>query len=72
MGSATQSTTDDVLSRDSFLNGLTLYEARRDKSYSLTDCISLNVMRARSIAHAVTTDSHLAQEGFSVLMAHPS
>ena len=59
-------------SRESFLKGLTLYEARRDKSYSLTDCISMNAMRARSITQAVTTDLHFAQEGFSVLMAHPS
>lgn len=58
-------------SRDSFLKALRLYEARRDKSYSLTDCISINVMRARSITHALTADSHFAQEGFIVLMATP-
>src|SRR5262249_50153037 len=55
-------------SRETFLKGLTLYEARCDKSYSFTDCISMNVMRARSIAPAVTTDLHFAEEGFSVLM----
>jgi len=58
-------------SRDSFLSGLALYEARRDKSYSLTDCISLTVMRARSITQALTTDEHFSQEGFTVLMARP-
>lgn len=56
-------------SRESFLKGLALYEARRDKTYSLTDCISMNVMRARSIAQALTTDDHFAQEGFIPLMA---
>src|SRR4051794_25432374 len=32
-------------SHQSFLDGLALYEARPDKGYSLTDCISMNVMR---------------------------
>ncbi len=58
-------------SRESFLKALRLYETRRDKSYSLTDCISMNAMRAGSITHALTTDDHFAQEGFTVLMARP-
>ena len=32
-------------SRDSFLSGMALYEARPDKGYSLTDCISMQTMR---------------------------
>ena len=32
--------------RDSFLKGITFYENRSDKEYSLTDCISMNVMKA--------------------------
>ncbi len=55
-------------SRDSFLNGLALYSARRDKTYSLTDCVAINLMRARSISAALTTDEHFAQEGFTALM----
>lgn len=35
---------------DRFLAGLTLYEVRQDKGYSLTDCISMNAMRARERA----------------------
>ncbi len=31
--------------RDSFLKGLTFYENRIEREYSLTDCISMNVMR---------------------------
>ena len=55
-------------SRESFLRGLELYEARLDKDYSLTDCISMNVMRAASIDEALTNDRHFSQEGFTVLM----
>ena len=32
--------------RESFLKGLEFYEARHDKDYSLTDCISMNTMKA--------------------------
>jgi predicted nucleic acid-binding protein len=31
--------------RDGFLAGLRLYRARPDKGYSLTDCISMDLMR---------------------------
>ena len=55
-------------SRETFLAGLALYEARPDKNYSLTDCISMNVMRSESITAALTSDRHFVQEGFSILM----
>jgi predicted nucleic acid-binding protein len=54
--------------RDSFLKGLTLYENRSDKEYSLTDCISMNVMRSESIVEALRHDHHFEQEKFTVLM----
>lgn len=54
-------------SRDSFLAGLDLYEARLDKGYSLTDCISMNTMRVEGIADILTNDVHFAQEGFRAL-----
>jgi predicted nucleic acid-binding protein len=47
--------------------GLALYKARADKGYSLTDCISLNIMRERRITDVLTHDQHFAQEGFTVL-----
>jgi predicted nucleic acid-binding protein len=53
---------------DQFLNGLKLYESRLDKGYSLTDCISMNVMRERGITEVLTHDHHFAQEGFVVLI----
>jgi len=34
-------------SRESFLAGMALYEARPDKGYSLVDCISMHTMRKR-------------------------
>ncbi len=54
-------------SQESFLAGLELYEARLDKGYSLTDCISMNTMRAEGITDILTNDVHFAQEGFRAL-----
>ena len=54
--------------RDSFLKGLTFYENRSDKEYSLTDCISMNVMKAELLGEVLTNDRHFEQEGFTVLI----
>jgi predicted nucleic acid-binding protein len=53
--------------RESFLQGLSLYEKRLDKEYSLTDCISMQVMKQMSIDEILTHDKHFAQEGFTIL-----
>jgi predicted nucleic acid-binding protein len=55
-------------SHESFLAGLTLYERRPDKQYSLADCISMNVMRQRKNREVLTNDRHFAQEGFTRLL----
>ena len=55
-------------SRDSFLDGLRLYELRGDKEYSLIDCISMNTMRAEAITEILTSDHHFEQEGLVALM----
>jgi len=55
-------------SRESFLGGLALYEGRRDKNYSMTDCVSMERMRERSVSAALTNDRHFSQEGLAVLM----
>ena len=55
-------------SHESFLAGLALYERRPDKEYSLTDCISMNVMRQKQIHEVLTHDRHFAQEGFVRLL----
>ena len=53
--------------RQSFLAGLDLYDARPDKGYSLTDCISMNVMKAEGVTDILTHDEHFNQEGFRTL-----
>jgi len=55
-------------SRQTFLSGLSLYEARPDKEYSLTDCISMEAMRREGITEIMTHDNHFAQEGFTILL----
>ena len=59
--------TVESISRDLFLLALDLYEARRDKAYSLVDCASMVLMRQRGIDHVLTNDHHFRQEGFTVL-----
>jgi predicted nucleic acid-binding protein len=54
-------------SRASFLDGLALYNARPDKGYSLTDCISMLTMRREGLTEVLTNDRHFEQEGFSAL-----
>jgi predicted nucleic acid-binding protein len=54
--------------RQSFLDGLALYEARPDKEYSLTDCISMATMRHEGIIEVLTHDDHFTQEGFIKLL----
>ena len=50
------------------LRGLSLYETRSDKAWSLTDCISFVVMKDRRIHDALTGDPHFKQAGFKVLL----
>lgn len=45
-----------------------VYSTYLDKEWSLTDCTSFEVMRARKIAEAFTTDKHFEQAGFDILM----
>jgi predicted nucleic acid-binding protein len=52
-----------------FLEGLDLYERRVDKQYSLTDCISMQVMHREGITEVLTNDHHFTQEGFRVLFS---
>jgi predicted nucleic acid-binding protein len=54
-------------SAQTFLSGLALYEARSDKGYSLTECISMETMRQEGITEILTHDNHFTQEGFAIL-----
>jgi predicted nucleic acid-binding protein len=53
--------------RGSFLAGFALYQARSDKGYSLTDCISMQTMRHSGLTDVLTNDRHFEQEGFRAL-----
>ena len=44
------------------------YERARDKNWSLTDCISMEVMQSRGIREIATTDRGFAQAGFEPLL----
>lgn len=50
-------------SRDTFVQGLSLYRQREDKGYSLTDCISMIVCKDRAVRNVLTNDRHFEQEG---------
>jgi predicted nucleic acid-binding protein len=55
-------------SKKSFHRAFALYKARPDKGYSLTDCLSMTVMRKHKLSLVLTTDRHFEQEGFVALM----
>lgn len=55
------------LSRAMLQRGLALFEARQDKEWSLTDCISFVVMEDERLADALTGDVHFQQAGFRIL-----
>lgn len=55
-------------SDDLFEKGIALYDARPDKQWSLTDCISFVVMGDRGIREALTGDHHYEQAGFTPLL----
>jgi predicted nucleic acid-binding protein len=46
---------------------MSLLQARSDKLWSITDCISFQIMRQRGISTALTGDRHFQQAGFEVL-----
>lgn len=51
-----------------FEEGVKLFEARPDKEWSLTDCISFVVMQREGITDALTGDHHFEQAGFVALL----
>lgn len=54
-------------SAETFHAGLELYRARPDKGYSLTDCISMQIMRREGLTDVLTNDHDFEQEGFRAL-----
>jgi uncharacterized protein len=55
-------------SRAKFVQSIDFYNQRADKHYSLTDCMSMLLMRDQGIAEVLTSDKHFRQEGFHILM----
>ena len=53
---------------ESFQRGLSLHGTRLDKSWSLTDCISFEVMRSTGATESLTYDQHFQQAGFRALL----
>jgi len=47
-----------------FKDARDFYNRRLDKGYSMTDCLSMLVMKRAGITVALTTDKHFIQEGF--------
>lgn len=53
--------------QDLFDEGMSLYERRPDKGWSLTDCMSFAVMQDHGITDALTGDRHFEQAGFRAM-----
>ncbi len=55
------------IERTLFNQGWQYFQKHKDKSYSLTDCLSFIVMQEREIVTALTLDNHFRQAGFQIL-----
>jgi len=53
---------------EQFESALRRYKQAADKSWSLTDCASFEVMETEQIEAALTHDQHFAQAGFETLL----
>jgi len=51
--------------------GWDLFVNRNDKSWGVTDCISMVVAKQRSVTCVFTSDRHFEQAGFEVLLRQP-
>ena len=56
------------LSPTLYSRGLQLFAQRPDKEWSLTDCISIAVMRDRNLTQVLTADHHFEQAGYHILL----
>jgi hypothetical protein len=51
-----------------YRRAMDLYDARPDKQWSLTDCLSFVVMQEQGLTEALTGDRHFEQAGFVALL----
>ncbi len=48
--------------------GLSLFCRMLDKNWSLTDCISIEILKEFNIKNVLTADNHFNQAGFNTLL----
>ncbi len=53
---------------EQFASAVVRYEQAADKSWSLTDCASFQIMEEKRITMALTHDVHFTQAGFEALL----
>ena len=53
---------------DQFEDALGRYQQAKDKSWSLTDCASFQIMEAERMKVGLTHDRHFAQAGYETLL----
>lgn len=56
------------VSQKLFAGGYNLFAKRKDKDWSLTDCISFVIMSDSELSDALTYDHHFEQAGFTALL----
>lgn len=56
------------VSEDLITESWELFKKHKDKDWSLTDCISFEIMRRRGIKKAISADHHFVQAGFENLL----
>ena len=49
-----------------FQRGVDLFAKRLDKEWSLTDCITFEMMSDLGLTHSLTADHHFIQAGFTI------
>lgn len=66
----TSSSTEVIpASQEHFRTGLQLFSVRPDKAWSLTDCISFEIMKQRGVVSALAFDHHFEQAGYKLLQS---
>ena len=58
------------VSEELMSRGYELFQARPDKAWGLTDCISFCLMKERGVTEALTHDRHFEQAGFKAMLRH--
>lgn len=55
-------------STESLAEAMEMYRSRRDKAWSLADCLSFVVMEREGLSEALTSDQHFQQAGYRALL----